>query len=176
MKKKYLFLIVAFCFSIFQFAQKTKKEDVSVKENGVTKIILFRHAEKGNDGTNDPDLTYKGEERAKKIAFILEDFTIDKIYATNFVRTQKTVAVLASKKELEIANYDAKDQNFATSLLKNEKGKTIVVVGHSNTIPMLVNKLIGKEIYKELNETEYGKFWILTFSNGSFVDCSLFNY
>ena len=171
-----MLLIVALCFSVFQFAQKTIKEDISVKENGVTKIILFRHAEKGNDGTNDPDLTFKGEERAKKIAFILEDFNVDKIYSTPFVRTQKTVAVLASKKELETTNYDAKDQSFAASLLKNEKGKTIVVVGHSNTIPMLVNKLIGKEIYNELSETEYGKFWVLTFSNGNFIDCSLFNY
>ncbi len=176
MKKKYLFLVVAFGFSILQFAQKAKNEDISIKENGVTKIILFRHAEKGNDGTNNPDLNFIGEERAKKIAFILEDFNIDKIYATPFIRTEKTVSVLATQKNIEITNYDAKDQSFASSLLKNGNGKTIVIVGHSNSIPMLVNKLIGKEIYKELSETEYGKFWMLTFSNGNFIDCSLFNY
>ncbi|NJM79843.1 MAG: hypothetical protein HC854_09925 [Flavobacterium sp.] len=61
-----------------QFAQGTKKEAISVKENGVTKVFLFRHAEKGNDGTNNSDLTFKGEERAKKIALMLEDFDIDK--------------------------------------------------------------------------------------------------
>lgn len=176
MKKKYLFLLVAFGFSMLQFAQKSKNEDSSIKENGVVKIFLFRHAEKGNDGTNNPDLTFIGEERAKKIAFILEDFNIDKIYSTPFIRTRKTVSVLAAQKNIEITSYDAKDQSFSSSLLKNKNGETIVVVGHSNTIPMLVNKLIGKEIYKELSETEYGKFWMLTFSNGNFIDCSLFNY
>lgn len=176
MKIKYLLLVIAFCFSTVHYAQKTKKEDVANKENGITKIILLRHAEKGNDGSADPELTFKGEERAKKLAFVLEDFKIDKIFSTHFIRTEKTVTVLAVKKELEIATYDAKDQDFANFLLEKQKGKTIVVVGHSNTIPALVNKLIGKDMYKDLSESEYGKFWVLTFSNGTFIDCSLFNY
>lgn len=176
MKKTYLLLLLTFCFPILQFGQNVEKEALTNKEFTITKIILLRHAEKGTDGNNNPELTFKGEERAKKLAFLLEDFKIDKIFATPFVRTEKTVAFLATKKGLAITKYEAKDQGFATYLLEKEKGKTIVVVGHSNTIPFLVNKLMGKDIYEELTESEYGKLWVLTFSNSTLIDSSLFNY
>ena len=174
--KKYSVLLFVFCFSIIASGQSADKSKNDINNNGITKIILLRHAEKVLDGSSNPELTIKGEERAKKLAFLLEDIKIDKIFATPFIRTENTVAILASSKGLTIAKYDSKDQNFATSLLEKGKDQTIVVVGHSNSIPFLVNKLIGKNSYKELSENEYGKLWVLTFSDTKLIDCSVFNY
>ena len=174
--KKYIVLLFAFCFSIITSGQSAKKSENGINNHGITKIILLRHAEKGNDGSNNPELTFKGEERAKRLAFLLEDIKIDKIFATPFIRTEKTVAILASNKGITVAQYDAKDQSFAASLLEKGKDQTIVVVGHSNSIPFLANKLIGKDSYKELSENEYGKLWVLTFSDATLIDCSVFNY
>jgi broad specificity phosphatase PhoE len=50
------------------------------------------------------------------------------------------------------------------------KGKTILVVGHSNTIPALVNLLIGSAKYANLADTEYDKIWILRFENGKYTE------
>ena len=47
-------------------------------------------------------------------------------------------------------------------LKKLNKGKAILIVGHSNTSPKLVNLLTGKDKYKELDESVYNTYWIVT--------------
>jgi phosphohistidine phosphatase SixA len=39
--------------------------------------------------------------------------------------------------------------------------KTILIVGHSNTSPRLVNLLLGKDKFKDLDETVYNQYWIV---------------
>ena len=39
--------------------------------------------------------------------------------------------------------------------------KTILVVGHSNTSPRLVNLLLGKDAYKDLDESVYNQYWVV---------------
>ena len=63
---------------------------------------------------------------------------IDKIFATPFIRAEKTVAFLASNNGIAITKYDSKDQNFAASLLEKGKDQTIVVVGHSTRVVVVV--------------------------------------
>ena len=72
--------------------------------------------------------------------------------------------------------YNPKDPNFSTYLWSKVKGETAIVAGHSNSIPALVNQLIGKDKFKELTEDVYSKIWILTFSDEPLVDCSLYNF
>lgn len=168
MKKTVLFFF--FC-ALFCSAQETINSN-----NKITKIILLRHAEKEKDGSKDPKLSELGLQRAEKLSLMLSDFSIDKLFATNYIRTKETLSVISKKNNLAIINYDAKDANFAKNLVKNELGKTVIIVGHSNTIPKLANVLIKKDTYTDLLENEYGKLWILTFSNEELVDCSLFNF
>ena len=40
----------------------------------ITTFVLLRHAEKGNDGTDDPDLNPEGVERAARLVQILMYF------------------------------------------------------------------------------------------------------
>ena len=39
------------------------------------------------------------------------------------------------------------------------------MVGHSNTIPYLANKIIGKDIYSSIDETIHGNLYIISIVN-----------
>ena len=173
--KKYIVFFVFLFFCDFSFGQN-RIDKKGTSESSLTKIILLRHAEKVLDGSKDPNLTEIGEQRAEKLRYMFSDIKIDNIFSTPYIRTQKTVEKLANEKALKIETYDPKDLNFTDFLFQNVKGSTVVIVGHSNSIPQLVNKLIGNEKYKELSEDEYGKIWIVTFSNDTLIDCSLYNF
>jgi broad specificity phosphatase PhoE len=168
--KKLLILIFLICFSVTNFAQK---ENDSLYK--ITKLILVRHAEK-NDSSNDPELSEKGKLRAQKLSDLFADMKIDKLYSTPYNRTKQTLAIVATEKGLAIEKYNPSDVSFSTILLENNLGKTALIVGHSNTIPNLVNFLIGENKYKQLEENEFGKIWVLTFIDKNLVDCVLLNY
>lgn len=133
-----------------------------------TTYILIRHAEKDTTAQGstmmqaDPPLTKQGEARANKLVTMLKEYKIDEIYSTNYIRTKNTVTPLAEKSKIEIQTYNARElKTFANKLLQ-EKDKTIVIAGHSNTTPTLVNLLIGKEEYQPLDESVYNKIFIVT--------------
>ena len=137
-----------------------------------TTIILIRHAEKDTSvkGSNamvaDPPLSEVGKLRAERMVQIFAEYNLDFIYATNYTRTKSTVTPLANKWGKEIKLYDPKDlQSLADELLLL-KGKTIVVVGHSNTTPALVNLLIKQNSFDAMPDNEYSKYWIVTVKDG----------
>lgn len=66
--------------------------------------------------------------------------------------------MLSEKRNIEIQTYNPSDKLFSGSLLKNAKGKTVVIAGHSNTVPTMVNSLIKSEEYLAIPESEYGKY------------------
>lgn len=166
---KKLHLLFSLLISLFSFAQ-------SNTETTITKIIVVRHAEKADDGTKNPPLSPEGIQRAERLSTMLSDLKVDKLYATPFLRTNQTLTPLSKKFNIPIDNYDASDITFAEQLLQKEKGKTIVIAGHSNSSPTLVNRLIKKELYQKLDESVFSKIWILTFNGEELVDCSLLNY
>ena len=136
-----------------------------------TTIILLRHAEKDTTQQTvtvnaNPPLTAVGEARANKLIMVLNAYQPDIIYSTNFTRTKATVTPLANKLGREIVIYDAKDLVKFAAELEAQKCKTMVVVGHSNTTPALVNLLIKQSKYKDLPDSVYNKFWIVTITNG----------
>ena len=76
------------------------------------------------------------------------------------------MAPLAKKFNLGVQTYDPRNQAaFAERLLQN-KGKVMVVAGHSNSIPALVNLLIRENKYTALDESIYNQFWIVTIKDG----------
>ena len=42
------------------------------------------------------------------------------------------------------------------------KGKTILIVGHSNTTPVFVNKILGEAKYKNMNDDDNASLYIVT--------------
>lgn len=163
--KKILMLLSGFMFS-FSSGQE--------KDNLITKIILVRHAEKTNDGTTNPSLSEVGLNRAKRLSELLSEVKIDEAYSTPYKRTTETLTPLCESKNIKITSYDTKDTQFVEKKIKN--GETIIIAGHSNTIPYLVNKLIKEDKYREIDEDDYGKMWVFIFKNGEFIDLTLLNY
>ncbi len=167
--KKLLKLVIVLFFATTAFSQTTD-------ENAITKIIIVRHAEKADDGTKNPPLSDEGLQRAERLSSILSDLKIDLLYATPFLRTNQTLTPLSKNFGIAIESYEASDATFAERLLQKNKGKTIVIAGHSNSSPTLVNRLIKKEMYQKLDESVFSKIWILTFKGNELIDCSLLNY
>ena len=132
-----------------------------------TTFYLVRHAEKMNDGTKDPPLSEAGELRAHLLAEMLSDIKFDAIYASDFKRTRSTASPISELQERVITLYDPRDlDSFMDHLFKNHKGQTVLVVGHSNTTPNLVNKMVGAEKHPQLDESEYDKIFIVHASQG----------
>lgn len=133
------------------------------------KFIIIRHAEKDTtiSGSQmmqaDPPLSSKGQERAQSLISKFRKYKINKIYSTNYYRTKSTALPLANFIGLSINNYDPRNlKAFADELIKIEnQSKTILIVGHSNTSPKLVNLLLGKELYKDLDESVYNQYWVV---------------
>lgn len=129
-----------------------------------TTLIFVRHAEKADDGTRNPPLDEKGQERAKNLVSVLsEDFDLVAIYSTPYLRTELTATPTAESLELEIQSYGFDDPNgFLSGLISENRGKAVLIVGHSNTTPNFMNRVLGKEKYSQFDEKAYGDVYVIT--------------
>jgi 2,3-bisphosphoglycerate-dependent phosphoglycerate mutase len=131
-----------------------------------TTIILLRHAEKDTINGNDPPLSAVGMARAERLEAAFPEVKPDLFYSTNYNRTKSTLLPWVKHTNKKIKPYYANKQGEFAQMLLKEKGKTIVVAGHSNTIPSLVNLFIGQDKYQNLPDNEYGKIFIVTINKG----------
>jgi len=142
----------------------------------ITTVILMRHGEKVNDGTDDPGLTPQGLERATRLAELLKNTTVDAIYSSPFQRTQDTIAPLAQAKGLAVQTYDPKKPEAIDAIVKKHAGRTIVVCGHSNTTPRMANRLLGKTQFKDFEETEFGNLLVIDVLESGAAKVTVLNY
>ena len=153
---KYTFLILITSILLFNCtATKVNSTDIA------TTVYLIRHAEKASDGTKDPNLTEKGKERAKALAKQLKSDNVRAIYSTSYKRTRQTVEPLAKALDLDVIIYNPNDlEKLKEEILRKYKyGETVVIVGHSNTTPTLVNLLISKDQFKKIDESDYSNLY-----------------
>jgi len=134
---------------------------VRVQAQETTTFILVRHAEKADDGTDDPPLNAIGKERAKALANHLKETDITAIYSTDYKRTIQTVRQIADAHGLEIKTDDPFADSVMVNMLEAESGGTVLISGHSNTTPTLVNKLISKEQYQQFDDRDYDNLFIV---------------
>jgi 2,3-bisphosphoglycerate-dependent phosphoglycerate mutase len=133
------------------------------QENRITTFILVRHAEKDlTQSTNDPDLSAEGKNRAIKLVEVLKKTDIQAIYSTPYKRTQQTVQPLASVKGLLVMPYQANKMDEIDNMIKQHAGSTVLLSGHSNTVPVILNYLIGEEKYKILEDGDYGNIIVVS--------------
>ena len=117
-------------------------------DNTNTEYVIVRHAEKSTDDARDPSLSEAGYVRAQDLARLLVDSPISAAYATKYQRTQQTAAPTADAHGLSISTYDAMlpAAQLATQLrTSHANGGTVLVVGHSNTVPDIAATLSGQE-------------------------------
>lgn len=137
---------------------------VFCQDNDVTQLFFIRHAEKVKDGSDDPMLTERGEARAENWAQIFQNVDFDAIYSTQTIRTLSTALPTAVESKLEITPYNANEIDII-KLAKKHKGQVILVVGHSNTTPRLVNLLIEEKRYGEIETNNNSNLYIVNFSS-----------
>ncbi|MGB0989160.1 MAG: SixA phosphatase family protein [Pseudoalteromonas spongiae] len=125
-------------------------------------LFLVRHAEKLAD-SKDPALSICGKKRASQLADILAKADIKAIYSTNYTRTLQTAAPLSTKQAIVISNYQPnKLKELALHL--QHKQQNALIVGHSNTTPMLA-KLLSKQTVAPLSEQDYHYLYQVQFIN-----------
>lgn len=123
-------------------------------------IYLVRHSEK-QSGQPDPLLTKCGIQRAEQLATLLSGVKLEAIYSTDYRRTLATAAPSAKRLGLTVKTYSpAALQQLAKGL--TEQKQTVLVVGHSNTTPMLAKLLSGQAV-KPLTEQDYQQLYQIQF-------------
>ena len=148
--------VVVFCFGLM-----VPSYCIYANLDSETTIFLVRHAEKVKDGSDDPVLTPKGEIRAEELKYILKHVQIDAIYSTPYKRTQQTVLPTAKDKNIKIQNYKPGERGFLEKVINSYSGGAILIVGHSNTIPVLANELAGRKEFDDLNDATYDNLFIV---------------
>ena len=132
-------------------------------DKDVTVFFIVRHAEKDTAGGNNADLNPIGRGRANALVSIFKKVHIHKVYSTDKPRTKNTAKPLAAFKRRPVEIYDTKKQKeLLQSLIKLEKGEKIFIVGHSNTVPQLVNILRGADVEKDLADSDYSTMYIVS--------------
>lgn len=142
-------------------------------------IILIRHAEKDVSETadkNNPELSAAGLDRAQRLVKKIGKYRPGVIYSTDYKRTKNTVEPLARICKLEVDIYDAGKQNELVEQVLNSKTKRFVVSGHSNTVPLLANLLIKKDLFKPLDESEYATIWLIKIKDGKVTKVEILDY
>lgn len=134
-----------------------------------TTFILLRHAEKQTENPRErnPDLTAEGLARANDWLKVLQIPKVDAVYSTPFLRTKNTAQPWARAHRLEIQEYDPSAKSPLDWVTLNNTPKTIVIVGHSNTIPKLANALIGSDFYADYPDSEYGSVLVISGQPGA---------
>lgn len=138
---------------------------LSCTSGETTTYYLIRHAEKdrSDEMNGNPSLTFEGETRAQNWSDYFKDIQIDAVYSTKYFRTVETATPTAMTKKLKIQYYDPR--NMYDSVFQDQtKGKSVLVVGHSNTTPMFANKILGDNIYDNMDDRDNSSLYIVTIS------------
>jgi len=144
------------------------KQKAPIQKELISTYYLIRHAEKDrSDATNkNPDLLQKGTERAIRWSEVFKNVPFDKVYTTDYNRTIQTAAPTAKGKKLELSFYNPRAL-FDETFQKETKGKTVLVVGHSNTTPFFANNILGKEKYQQIDDHNNANLYIITVTNNT---------
>jgi 2,3-bisphosphoglycerate-dependent phosphoglycerate mutase len=132
-----------------------------------TTVIFVRHAEKALLPDGDPSLSAAGQQRAAELARQLVDADvvagIDAIYSTSYRRTEETVQPVAEALNLPIISYDAANtETIVDEIVRAHKGKIVLVVGHSNTVPAMIGAMGASKKVPEIDEYEYDNIYVVS--------------
>lgn len=133
-----------------------------------TTVIVVRHAEQTDPAATDPPLSEAGTARAKALAVALENSGVQAVYVTQYKRTKDTAAPAVALLHLPVTEVPvdpSKLTEHATQLagriLSEHPGGIVLVVGHSNTVPGIVEALANVKI-RAIERTEFDRFIIVT--------------
>lgn len=178
MRKLVLLLLVGVSMFFLNCKKETKVETVTVRDtvyvhdtttipglisDTTTTFIITRHAEKESTGA-DPNLDTDGIARANELKRILNNISISAIYSTPFNRTKQTAQPLATAKGLSVTEYQTNTPyaQLVDQFLAAHRGKVIVVIGHSNTVPDILKELSDNSFNITITESQYDNLFIVS--------------
>lgn len=150
-----LLVLLAVAASVFADAPQT------------TTILIVRHAPQVSTG-EDPELTEEGAARARSLGRLAKEANVSAIYTTQYRRTRDTGAPAAEATKAELTpvtfdkgvSLDDYSAALAKRILGDHQGETILVVGHSNTVPGLVKALTGETV-PPIAHTEFDRLYVV---------------
>jgi broad specificity phosphatase PhoE len=117
------------------------------RAQATTTIILVRHAEKAAEPAADPPLTAAGQARARALVAALRDARVTTVYSTTATRARQTAEPVAVLAGVRLTAFEppatTKDYggDYVKEVMSKHRGEVVVVVGHSNTIPLILRAL-----------------------------------
>lgn len=170
MTRKTLALIALLLLSQFAFAHQTNES--------VTTVFLIRHAERAEEPRQDPPLTEKGVARSEALARLLSTAGIKAIYTSQFARTKLTAEPLAKQLGVTATPISLKTSPSNPRAIAEEStketvdkilshaGGSVLVVGHSNSIPDVI-KMLGGDAVPTIDEKKFDDLFVVTvYANG----------
>jgi phosphohistidine phosphatase SixA len=133
-----------------------------------TTVVIVRHAEKRTDDPRDPSLSAAGQQRARDLSTVLKDAGVTDVYVTQYKRTRQTAEPFAQasgisviERPIDATNSATYAQDLAHEILTRSAGKSVLVVGHSNTVPDIVKALSGNAV-PPITDAEYDHIYVVT--------------
>lgn len=168
MRTSRFFSITLLCVIILSCNSDNK---LATKKATISTYYFIRHAEKdrSNDQDRNPHLIDIGLQRSENWSSIFANIKFDAVYTTNYNRTIETAQPTALKNNLELTFYDP-NQIDGKAFNANNKGKTVLIVGHSNTTPQFVNAILDSKKYEDIDDNNNGNLYIVTIINGKISD------
>jgi phosphohistidine phosphatase SixA len=149
-------------------------------QHGETIVYLVRHAEKATDDPTNPSLSPLGVIRADSLASQLREAEIDVIITTQFKRTIQTASSFAKRRGITpeiipVAGTTAEHVDSVVAAVHRHMGSRILIVGHSNTIGRIAERL-GAPHIGDLCDNEYSDLIILSIHRSSPVGYLIDSY
>ena len=170
MIRKSLVLLALLLLAQLAFAQQASQP--------VTTVFLIRHAERADEPRQDPPLTEKGVARSEALARLLSNAGVKAIYTSQFARTKLTAEPLAKQLgvtptalSLKISPTNPRaiaDESTKETVDKilSHAGGSVLVVGHSNSIPDVI-KMLGGDVVPTIDEKKFDDLFVVTvYANG----------
>ncbi len=166
-RRRSLALIAALATGLTTIPAEGQAPAAATSTTAPTVVIVVRHGEKAPAPANDPVLDSTGTRRAEMLLDAVRDAKVTAVYTTPYARTRLTAEPVTKHFGLTPATVDIRGgtaahvQAVADRVLAEQRGRTTLVVGHSNTVPLIVRAL-GGTAPDQLEDHEYDNLFVVT--------------
>jgi broad specificity phosphatase PhoE len=168
MNVKAFTLIAAVVFLTVFFQPAVAQDDFKPQT-----VFLVRHAEREDEPRQDPPLKKEGVARSQELNRLLGAAGIKAVITSQFARTRQTAEPLATKLGLTPLSISLKSNPANPRQIAEEStrevvnkilersGESVLVVGHSNSIPDVI-KMLGGDLVPTIDDRKFDDLFIVT--------------
>ncbi|MDD7942626.1 phosphoglycerate mutase family protein [Actinomycetospora lutea] len=136
-------------------------------------VVAVRHADvAAPEAGGDPSLSPAGRRRAAALAHVVRDLVVDTVVVSSLRRTRETVAPVLDERPGLVPLVEDHPADLTEAVRGGDLGATVLVAGHSNTVPALVVALVGDPV-SPIRATEFDRLTVLTVTDAGAVALSL---